>query len=135
MFSYQKWITRQDLRNNPDVLYVFGDNLERRGFGGLAKECRGEPNAVGIPTKKKPSHGDYAYFSNNDFRVFSDRLRVAFKLLENHLNDDGDVVWPTDGIGTGLAYLEEKAPDLWKSLEITRQFLEENYSVPLQSQR
>jgi len=51
----QHKIYRKDLKNNPDVLYLFGDNLVQKGFGGQAKEMRGEPNAEGIPTKKLPS--------------------------------------------------------------------------------
>ena len=34
----QKMIYRQDLGENTDILYVFGDNLERYGYGGQAKE-------------------------------------------------------------------------------------------------
>jgi hypothetical protein len=54
MIIYQKYIKREDLRANPTVLYVFGDNEARTGLGGQAKEMRGEPNAVGIATKASP---------------------------------------------------------------------------------
>lgn len=43
-----KYIKRQDLKSNPNTQYLFGDNLKRSGFGGQAKEMRGEPNAIGI---------------------------------------------------------------------------------------
>ena len=43
----QTWITRDDLRANRDLIYVFGDNVERAGRRGLAREMRGEPNAHG----------------------------------------------------------------------------------------
>ena len=29
---YQKWITRKHLQDNPDQLYLFGDNLIKRGY-------------------------------------------------------------------------------------------------------
>lgn len=45
-------ISRAYVRANRDKLFLFGDNLERRGFGGQAAAMRAEPNAVGIPTKK-----------------------------------------------------------------------------------
>lgn len=48
---HQKFIFREDLQANPDVYYLFGDNVERRGLGGQAKEMRGEPNAIGVATK------------------------------------------------------------------------------------
>ena len=56
MIIYQKFIYRSDLKANPSVLYLFGDNLQRVGLGGQAKEMRGEPNAVGIATKKAPDN-------------------------------------------------------------------------------
>jgi hypothetical protein len=50
-----RWLTRKDLRRRPDIIFLFRDNLEQRGFGGQAKAMRGEPNAIGIPTDKKPT--------------------------------------------------------------------------------
>ncbi|KKL05458.1 hypothetical protein LCGC14_2605850, partial [marine sediment metagenome] len=55
MIEYRDHITRQMLRDEPDTLFVFGDNMQRRGLGGQAFAMRGEPNAVGIPTKIFPS--------------------------------------------------------------------------------
>lgn len=49
----QDQIMRRDLLDNQDKLYVFGDNMVRRGFGGQAREMRGEPNAVGIRCSKR----------------------------------------------------------------------------------
>lgn len=34
-------ITRQFVRDNPQYLFLFGDNLIGKGFGGQAKEMRG----------------------------------------------------------------------------------------------
>jgi hypothetical protein len=45
---------RADIRAYPGVLVTFGDNLERLGLAGQAGAARGEPNAVGIPTKHGP---------------------------------------------------------------------------------
>jgi hypothetical protein len=58
----QKWITRDDLRANPNVLYLFGDNERREGLGGQAKEMRGEPNAIGVRTKASPSKHETAFW-------------------------------------------------------------------------
>lgn len=46
-----KRFTRADLQAHPARLYVFGDNFQQRGLGGQTKECRGEPNAIGILTQ------------------------------------------------------------------------------------
>jgi len=39
--KYQKWIERSDLQNNPEDVYIFGDNYARQGLGGQAKAMRG----------------------------------------------------------------------------------------------
>lgn len=31
-------IYRKDIQANPHILYIFGDNLDRKGFGGQAAE-------------------------------------------------------------------------------------------------
>lgn len=114
----QKFIHRDDLRNNRDVLYVFGDNVQQTGFGGQAKHMRGEPNAVGIPTKWSPSMKPDAFFhTHDDLQVPMVRARFQFLLLQEHLSQGGVIVFPADGIGTGLARLEETAPDYFRFIE------------------
>lgn len=102
------------LKNNPETLYVFGDNYVQRGRGGQAKECRGEPNAVGIPTKWAPSMAESAFFSDEDFDKVKDRIDEGFEMLEAHLRANGEIVWPGDGIGSFLARLPEKAPTIFE---------------------
>lgn len=62
-------ITRQDLRDEPDKIFLFGDNLKRAGYGGQAKEMRGEKNAVGIPTKKAPNNREESFFTDKEFEA------------------------------------------------------------------
>ena len=107
MIRYVKRYTRSEIRANPDTLYVFGDNLLQRGLGGQAKECRGEPNAVGIPTKRAPSMADSAFLSDADYDMVKPFIQSAFRRLAAH---GGDIVWPADGVGTGLAQLPQRAP-------------------------
>ena len=111
---YQKIIKRSDLKDNPDVLYVFGDNMERKGFGGQAAEMRGEPNAVGIVTKKKPSMADDAFFTKDDYALAEPEITRSFSRLKKHIDQGGIVVWPSDDIGTGRAQLPERAPTIWQ---------------------
>lgn len=110
----QQFISRSDLRANPQVLYIFGDNLAREGMGGQAKNMRGEPNAFGIATKARPSHGhpdDYFHDYIKQHRILVDQ---DFDKLEAWLRSDhwNAVVIPMDGIGTGLAKLQHFAPAL-----------------------
>jgi hypothetical protein len=107
---YQKFIRRQDLRNNRDTFYVFGDNMQRIGYGGQAREMRGEPNAIGVVTKWAPSNDNTAFFDDMPdcfTRVSFDLARIS-RLLEQGKT----VVVPEDGIGTGLAQLPRRAPKL-----------------------
>ncbi len=121
---YQARIDRIDLQNNPGVMYLFGDNDKRKGLGGQAKEMRGEQNAVGVRTKKAPSRGKSAYwtdleFSDNVSKIISDLLPVI-----NHLNNDGIVIIPGDGIGTGLSMMEQTCPATFEYLQKALEALE-----------
>jgi len=109
MIIYQKFIYREDLRNNPDVFYLFGDNDMRVGRGGQAKEMRGEPNAIGIRVKKAPLTGD-VYYSDSEFEENVRKINEDLNEVRKHLDYGEIVVIPSDGIGTGLALLKEKAP-------------------------
>jgi hypothetical protein len=112
----QKWITRKDLRNNPHKAYLFGDNIKKRGYGGQAKEMRGEPNAIGIPTKLLPSKHKEAYF--NDEKDFAYVTILIYNILQDLKNSDFQiVVIPEDGIGTGLARLDKTAPRIFEYLQ------------------
>lgn len=104
-----KWYTREEIRATPDTLFVFGDNLARVGLGGQAAAARGEPNAVGLPTKASPAE----YLTDADYdRVFYAAAPEMDRLTE-HLRRGGAVVWPRDGIGTGLADLKNRAPRVY----------------------
>lgn len=116
-----KWITREIVRANPHKAFLFGDNVERVGMGGQAKEMRGEPNAIGIVTKWAPSNDESAFFSDTHFvenceRISNDirRLYVARSRWETRFDT---IVIPSDGIGTGLAELDKRAPETFAYLE------------------
>lgn len=112
------WITRCFVREHRDHIFLFGDNLARRGFGGQAAQMRGEPNAIGIPTKKLPSNHEDAFFTDREFeqnkaaidRAF-DRLGLISSTIEQI------VVIPKDGLGTGRARLDTKAPRTFAYLQ------------------
>lgn len=107
---YQKWITRKHLQDNPDQLYLFGDNLIRRGYGGQAKQMRGEPNAVGIPTKKLPSMEPGSFLTDVDYETNKAAILKAVEPVVDALREGRTVVMPEAGIGTFLARLDVEAP-------------------------
>ncbi len=105
------WITRLEIRANPDTIYLFGDNLTGKGMGGQAREARGEPNAIGIPTKKKPSMSEDAFFTDDEYGINCRILDKAFLKIP----PDKDVVVPT--MGVGLAQLPDRAPKTFAYLQ------------------
>lgn len=109
-----KWITREIVRANPDKIFLFGDNLEHVGLGGQAGAMRGEPNAIGVPTKHSPSMSDDAFFSDDEFDFTSLCIDAA---LQSAINTNSTIVIPADGLGTGLAELDIRAPRTFAYLE------------------
>ena len=107
---FQHRIHALDLLYNPTVMYAFGDNDQRVGKGGQAKECRGHPNAVGIRTKKGPGVWTADYYTDDEFEENCRKLDEDFELLFEHLRRGNTVVWPIDGVGTGRAELDARAP-------------------------
>jgi hypothetical protein len=109
--------TRSLIMANPAVLFAFGDNLARIGYGGQAKEARGCLNAIGIPTKISPDR----YIFDEDVEQEIDRFKWpisrAFAILRTHIRKDGTIVWPKDGVGTGLARLHITAPRTFAAIE------------------
>ena len=122
----QDYIRRDDVSYNvDDSVFVFGDNDTREGLGGQAKEMRGEPNAMGIRVKKLPSTSEDAYYTDDEYK---DNIRKinedVLNIRNNAVLKGKTVVFPTDGIGTGLAKLEEKAPKTFKFLQTVLKYLE-----------
>ena len=107
------------LRANLNKVYVFGDNMKAFGKGGQAI-IRDEPNAFGIPTKRYPSKDNWAYFSDKE----DERMAVIVSLRKLYLIGQSRViVFPSGGIGTGLALMGEKSPKLFAEMnKILKEF-------------
>ena len=114
--KFQKWITRQDLRNNPDTYYVFGDNVMRIGLGGQAREMRGEPNAIGVVTKWAPGMEESDFFNDNDHKEFAPFIIADINAIFELYKTGHTIVFPSDGLGTGLSMLPTKAPRCYWAL-------------------
>ena len=112
-------VTRQFVRAHPRMKFVFGDNMIGKGYGGQAASMRGEPNAIGVPTKWAPERKESAYFTDYDTKNADVRhaLIAAFNRIEAALRCGCDVVIPSDGLGTGLAELPTRAPEIHRWIE------------------
>lgn len=114
----QSTITRDDCRRNPRVVYIFGDNLLRKGYGGQARSMRDEDNAVGIVTKRKPDNKPGSFFTEEDLEEFKPLVDADLALLKKKIVELGatTIVISSAGIGTGLSGLEKRAPSLFNYL-------------------
>lgn len=93
--------------------------MVRAGLGGQAAEMRGEPNAIGVPTKWRPAHYPSACFTDADWEYDGVKIaiRAAFVTAEMFLDAGYDVVIPADGLGTGLARLSKAAPVILREID------------------
>ncbi|MFG0337734.1 hypothetical protein ACF8FF_07350 [Pseudomonas sp. zjy_13] len=105
-------LSKELLRSNPDCIYVFGDNLLRRGTAGQAA-VRGEPNAFGIPTKRAPSMAPSAFFSDqpDELQAVVQALRELYVLARTRT-----IVFPAAGLGTGLARMATSSPQAYQQM-------------------
>jgi hypothetical protein len=101
------------LKANPDKIYVFGDNITQTGKGGQAI-IRDEENAFGIPTKVSPNTYEKAYFTD---KMYEGAVFLIDTAIEKIKADGRTVVFPKDGLGTGLAKMQEKAPETYAYLK------------------
>lgn len=116
----QRRIDRAHLHAHPERVYAFGDNMVRHGRGGQAREMRGEPNAIGVPTKWRPDNDEDAFFDDrtfDEFPIVKAAIDVAFMRLWEAMANGRDVVIPADGLGTGLADLANRAPTVLTYIE------------------
>lgn len=115
------YYTEHMCRAFPDALFIFGDNLVNHGKGGQAI-IRDEPNAFGIPTKRLPSNEPNAFFSDRkeEMDIVLNRIILlsSYKAIMNY-----KLVFPADGIGTGLANLKNKSPKIYKLIDLSFQKL------------
>jgi hypothetical protein len=93
-------------------VYLFGDNLAKKGTGGQAAiRYAVTKNVIGIPTKKSPTMKEDAFFNNSDedYEIAVKAIDKAFESIPR----DRPVLIPASGIGTGLANLRERSPRIF----------------------
>lgn len=121
---YIKKYTRAYIRAHPDWLFVFGDNMMRHALAGQAAEARNEPNAIGIATKLKPSMEIDAFLADHDYDNWFAAEQPTMQRLMRASQNGRTIIWPFDGIGTGLARLEKHAPSIWADIDNLRAAIE-----------
>lgn len=122
-----KRYTREYIRANPDMHFIFGDNYAREGLGGQAAAARGETNAVGICTKKAPTYNDKDFLTDKEYCRNITWILDDFAEVLHALTRKETVVWPEDGIGTGIADLPNRAPETLKFINTVIESLKKIY--------
>jgi len=112
-----KFLSPDLCKAHPEKVFVFGDNSKRWGKRGQAA-IRDEPNSHGVATKWYPAMQDYSFFKSGDTKA-RNLILSDFKPIKQFLAEGKTVVFPADGLGTGLAKLPETAPDLHSLIEDT----------------
>lgn len=118
-------ITRETIKRNPNTVYVFGDNDLRQGMGGLAKECRGESNTIGLRTKRKPTMEENAFYTDNIMCLA--KVMEDVGKIENCL-ENGNLVVVTRNMGKGRAKLDKRAPKVYGMMWQALNHLAEKYN-------
>jgi DNA polymerase elongation subunit (family B) len=124
-FTRQKFITRADIQANPDKIYIFGDNDARIGEGGQAKEMRGEPNTIGVRTKKAPLYDPNVYYTDAEYKDNIKKINEDINRIRQAALKGKIIVFPQDGIGTGMAKLAENAPKTLMFINAVVKYLED----------
>jgi hypothetical protein len=110
-----------DVRAHSNWLFIFGDNDDARGMGGQAiiRKCK---NAAGVPTKRSPGYSPSDYYTDDDYEEHCDSIRTAFDRITARAPEYTKVVFPSGGLGTGLAELDKRAPRVMQFLieQLTR---------------
>lgn len=121
--------TRKDVENNPDKVFLFGDNFEDAETGYVPSSTqaviRGLPNAIGISTKNDRGTKESSYLTDADFNTFKQRVDEQ---IQKAKESGKTIVIPEDGIGTGKAQLKERAPKLFEFLQQELDKLKNTYT-------
>ena len=92
-------ITKEYLKKHPDHIFVFGDNLKRKGKGGAAR-LRDFPNTYGFITKKRPNSQKKSYYNVAEYlKVFEREIKKLIYEIETN----PDKLYLISQIGSGLA--------------------------------
>lgn len=116
----KKWYSKKLCEENPQNCYIFGENQEQQDTedrGGGQAIIRGCGNTFGFCTKKAIDEfwTDEEY-SDNIIQIETDIKRAIF-IAKNHV-----LVFPFNGLGTGLSALPQEAPKTF--LYLSKRLLE-----------
>jgi hypothetical protein len=100
MAKYSNFIVTKDFLDfHEDIIFVFGDNLIHKGYGGAAI-LRDHPRAYGFITKKYPSNDLDSFYGVTEYREVFER---ELMYLENDIKKEKNKTFYISQLGGGLA--------------------------------
>lgn len=112
--TIKSFYNRDIANRSQSTIFVFGDNLVKKGTGGQA--CiRYTENSYGIPTKRSPSNSPNAFFADrrDEEEAVLKSLRRLYKMGKETRST---IIFPNKGLGTGLAKMEKTSPILFQKM-------------------
>lgn len=103
-------VTRDRVRAGKLFLFAFEDDALRSTDAGLAAQCRGEPNAVGIRTRRGVGNDATATWRDDDLVRHQAMLDDDFAILVSWVEAGGPVFLPKAGLGMLQPRLVDTAP-------------------------
>lgn len=106
-------------------LFVYGDNDKKIGCKGQSI-IRNMTNSIGIPTKKSPTLKLESFYTDDEYEDNVRKINEAIGKVMIRSKEYEKIVFPRDGLGTGLAQLPKRAP---KTYEYLRSQLNERFGI------
>jgi hypothetical protein len=103
-------VTRDRVRAGKLFLFAFDDDEMRLTEAGLAAQCRGEANAVGIRTRHSPGSDAAFAWRDDHLAKHQQMLDEDFALLISWVEAGGPVFLPKAGLGMLPPRLVDTAP-------------------------
>ena len=111
----KEWYSVEQCESDVKTLFVFGDNLAGFGDGGQA-QVRPCVNSIGIPTKRLPAMTEDSFFSDQVDELVAVTEAIAKVKQEYMTGGYTKLVFPADGLGTGLARMDTKSPEVYNKM-------------------
>ena len=92
-------VTKEFLDQNPNSIFVFGDNTRRVGYGGAAV-LRDHAQSYGFITKKNPDNMDESFFRPESYRIDFTVQSIELQLV---VEKNPDKIYYISQLGGGLA--------------------------------
>jgi len=100
MATYNDFIvTKEFLDQNPNAVFIFGDNRRRLGYGGAAS-LRDHPQTYGFITKKNPDDMDESFFHPESYHIDFTVQSIELQLI---IEKNPDKIYYISQLGGGLA--------------------------------